>query len=215
MTDFLTHEKLFRTEEIMALRSESKVLVLGLGALGSNLVPMLVRNGFTNITGIDNDRVDRHNPANQYYTNLDVGKKKTAILRNKVYRELGIQIEVIDRDVQKISPAFFKNFDLIIDAFDNWDARRCARDVCEALEIQDRLVHAGMSDQGYFEVRLDKKYQIPIEEIEQEDICDYPLACNLVYFTVSFLSEIVCKFIDKKERKNVSFTLNDLSILVN
>ena len=215
MTDFLTHESLFRTKEVMALRAESKILVLGLGALGSNLIPVLVRNGFMNITGIDNDRVDRHNPANQYYTNLDVGRKKTAILKNKIHRELGIKIEVIDIDVQKTSATFFQDFDLIIDAFDNWDARKYTHDVCEALEMQDKLVHAGMSDQGYFEVRWDKNYQIPLEEVEQEDVCDYPLACNLVYFTVSFLSEIICKFIDNDERKNISFTLNDLSISVN
>lgn len=210
--EFLTHEKLFRTEKIVKNRSVSNILVLGLGALGSNLVPLLVRNGFSKITGLDFDRIDRHNPANQYFTLTDVGRKKTAVLRNKVHRELGSQIIVIDRRVETVNVNIFKSFDLIIDTFDNWEARQYIQSVCRELTISDKLLHLGMSDQGYSEIKWDNCYKIPEVEIDQEDICEYPLACNLVYNTVALSAEIICQFIDSGKQNNCTFTINDLCI---
>lgn len=210
--EFLTHEKLFRTEEIMKLRSETNVLVLGLGALGSNLVPLLVRNGFLKITGLDFDRIDRHNPANQYFTLTDVGRKKTAILKNKIHRELGVQISIIDRKVETVNPSQFRSFDLIIDTFDNWEARSFIQKACRELGIAERLLHMGMSDQGYSEIKWDNYYNIPKVEAEQEDVCEYPLACNLVYNTVSLSAEVICQYIDNGNQNNCTFTINDLSI---
>ena len=210
--DFLGHERLFRTEEIMEERSQTSILVLGIGALGSNLIPLLVRNGFKIITGLDYDRVDRHNPANQYFTLVDVGRKKTAILKNKIRRELGVSITVIDRKVQTISPNQFKYYDLIIDTFDNWEARLYVQNECRKLKVDQNLLHIGMSDQGYSEIKWDDYYKIPEVEAEQEDICEYPLACNLVYNTVSLASEVICQYIDSDIRNNCTFTVNDISI---
>ena len=187
-------------------------MVLGLGALGSNLVPLLVRNGFSNITGLDFDRIDRHNPANQYFTLTDVGRKKTAVLRNKVHRELGTQIAIIDRKIETINPNQLRSFDLILDTFDNWEARSWIQNACRELGVSDRLLHLGMSDQGYSEIKWDNYYKIPEIEADQEDICEYPLACNLVYNTVSLSAEIICQYIDNGNQSNCTFTINDLSI---
>ena len=196
----------------MELRAKTNVLVLGLGALGSNLVPLLIRNGFIKITGLDFDRIDRHNPANQYFTLTDVGRKKTAILKNKVHRELGVQIAVIDRRVETINHNQFRAFDLIIDTFDNWEARSFVQKVCRELGTAERLLHIGMSDQGYSEIKWDNYYNIPEVETEQEDICEYPLACNLVYNTVSLSAEVICQYIDNRNQINCTFTINDLNI---
>ncbi len=205
--DFLTHEREYRDEQIMAARAKCHICIFGLGALGSNLVPLLIKLGFTNITGLDMDRVDPHNFGNQYYTKLDVGKRKAPILKNRLYRELGANIEIIDQEVQKVNPNKLTNFDLWIDTFDNWEARGYVT----KLVASARLIHAGMSDQGYSEVKWDEVYKIPKIEAEQEDVCEYPLACNLVYFTVSMLAEVVCHFIDEGVKVSMSFTLNDMN----
>lgn len=207
----LKHEILFRSEDTIANRSKMKVLVLGLGALGSNLIPLLARNGFENITGLDFDRVDSHNPANQFFNNQDVGRKKAAVMRARMQREFGVRIDVVDQRVERVNRNQFRSFDLIIDTFDNWEARGHIKTVCEELGISDHLVHAGMSDQGYFEIRWDYAYHVPKVEVEQEDVCDYPLACNLVYLTVAHLAEVVCRFADERIQDNVAFTLKDLN----
>ncbi len=208
--DSLTHEKLYRTEEIIRQRSESSLLILGIGALGSNLVPLLIKNGFINICVLDNDRVDSHNIGNQFFTKTDVGRKKTQALKSKIHKEFGVLIDTVDQDVEHVSPKSFKKKSLIVDTFDNWKAREISKNISKSTGIE--LIHSGMSPEGYSEVKWDEGYVIPSEEIEEEDICEYPLACNLVYFTVSLLADKICKFIDTGEKENCSFTLNDLNI---
>lgn len=212
MANILTHESLYRTEEKIEKRQNSKIAILGLGAIGSNLVPLLVKNGFSSIYGIDYDRIDNHNPGNQFYTLLDVGRHKSQILKTRIARELGVRIDVDNLEVEKVPTRRFNNFDLIVDCFDNWDARSYIQNVCRDLNISDKLLHCGLSDQGYSEIRWDSFYRIPELDNDQEDVCEYPMACNLIYVTVSILSEIICNFIDNDEKRNASFTLADMKI---
>jgi molybdopterin/thiamine biosynthesis adenylyltransferase len=211
--DFLIHEREFRTAEILENRGKFNILVLGLGALGSNLIPVLIKNGFKNITGLDKDRIEHHNIGNQFYTLLDVGKKKTQVMAMRMHREMGLKIDVIDQDVFNVPRKVFEKFDLIIDSFDNWEARRFVKDICSELGLSDKLLHVGLSDSGYSEIKWDNIYRIPEIDDDQEDVCEYPLAYNLVSFTVSAGSEVICKFSDFKILDNISFTLNDLSFV--
>ena len=45
-----------------------------------------------------------------------------------------------------------------------------------------------------------------------EDICDYPLARNLVMMTVSMLAEVAIGFVVTGERRGYALTLGDLKI---
>jgi len=208
--EFLTHETLYRSKEIVDKRCRARIGILGLGALGSNLVPLLVRNGFKSILGIDCDRIDRHNPANQFYTLMDVGRKKTAVLKNRIYRELGVDIDVCDREIEHVNAKIFESCDLLVDTFDNWPARTVACAI--AHEINKPLVHVGMSISGFSEIKWDEHYKIPEIEEEQEDVCEYPLSCNLVYLTTAMTAEIVCAFVDSNAKNNLSFTINDMHV---
>ncbi|MFW5793981.1 MAG: ThiF family adenylyltransferase [Bacillota bacterium] len=212
----LNHETLFRSEEIMEKRSNLKVFVLGLGALGSNLIPFLIRNGYKNITGIDFDRIEKHNIGNQFYSQQEVGRKKSQILKNKIYRELGIAIDTIDKKIQEVSSSYLEGYDLFVDTFDNWESRGYFQELWRKFfKDSSDLIHSGMSPTGYSQIKWDENYNIPKDYKEELDVCDYALSCNLVYFTVSLLSESINTFCDKNLKTDYSFTLNDLKISQN
>ena len=129
-----------------------KVFVCGFGALGSNLMVGLAQEGYTNLSGVDFDAVDRSNPYTQVYGLRDNGGKKAAVLRGILAKKLGVRITVHntrldERNVRKL----LRGQDLVIDTFDNWESRMVVQRFCEAEGIA--CVHGGMSEQGYSEIR--------------------------------------------------------------
>jgi hypothetical protein len=46
----------------------------------------------------------------------------------------------------------------------------------------------------------------------QDDLCDYPLARNLVTLTVAVIGETIMKFIASDERQNYTITIADFSV---
>ena len=54
--------------------------IIGCGSIGSNVAELLIRYGVEDIVLYDFDIVERHNIANQIFTEHDVGRKKTNAL---------------------------------------------------------------------------------------------------------------------------------------
>lgn len=59
---------------------ESRIHIIGCGAIGSTVAENLVRFGITKITLYDFDTVEAHNIANQMFRNTDIGKAKVDAL---------------------------------------------------------------------------------------------------------------------------------------
>ncbi len=70
-------------------------------------------------------------------------------------------------------------------------------------------LHAGLSA-DYAEVIWNEFYRVPSEV--NDDVCDYPLARNLVMLTVAVACEAIASFIATKEQRNFTITLKDLSV---
>lgn len=186
----------------------ASVLICGAGALGSNLAETLARMGFTNITVIDKDRVEEHNIGTQVYSLDDVGGQKAELLRNLLYREVGVEItarsqELTERNVQKL----LKGAALVVDVFDNTASRRLVTDYCRDNGIA--CLHAGIND-AYGEVIWNEKYRVPNDA--GIDVCDYPLTRNLVTLVVSVAAEVLVRYVLIGEKRNYSLTVEDLSI---
>lgn len=62
------------------------VHIIGCGSIGSNVAELLVRYGIKNITLWDYDIVERHNIANQIFTEEDVAKPKTEALSRYLFK---------------------------------------------------------------------------------------------------------------------------------
>lgn len=59
---------------------ETRVHIIGCGAIGSTVAENLVRFGITDITLYDFDHVEPHNIANQMFRQIDIGKLKVDAL---------------------------------------------------------------------------------------------------------------------------------------
>ena len=91
--------------------------------------------------------------------------------------------------------------------FDNSASRRLVREQCRALSIP--CLHVGLF-KDYGEVIWDECYRVPQDVAG--DVCDYPLARNLVLLTVAVASEVVLRFVLEGARQDWSATLRDFAV---
>ncbi len=118
----------------------SKVLIVGVGGLGCPVALELVAAGMGTIGLVDFDVVEESNLQRQIlYTEQDVGKTKVeAAARHLRERNSQCKIYCIN---DKISPEncvqLFGEYDIIVDATDNFDTRYLISDTC----IQLRKPH--------------------------------------------------------------------------
>ncbi len=202
------HEQLYRTSSLMAKLNTISVTICGAGALGGNLVENLARTGFQQLKIIDRDRIEERNLSTQPYYKSDVGAYKAKIITNSLYRALGITVDGLIKELTKDNVhSLLKNSDLVIDTFDNSVARGIIKDYC--LDQQIPCLHIGLSA-DYSEIIWNNSYRIPSPI--NDDICDYPLARNLVIVTIAIASEIIINYLATGEQKSYTFTLGDFAV---
>jgi molybdopterin/thiamine biosynthesis adenylyltransferase len=115
---------------------KARVLVVGAGGLGCPVLQYLTSAGVGKITIIEFDKVDETNLQRQVlYGSDDVGKLKSIIAKNRLehlnsFTEIGIINLRMD---QSNSLNIIKNFDVIVDATDNLEARYVINDSCVIL----------------------------------------------------------------------------------
>jgi molybdopterin/thiamine biosynthesis adenylyltransferase len=211
MRDVFHHETLYRGADALARLGQVRLTVCGAGAVGSNLVDNLVRQGVRHVTVIDFDRVEAHNVGTQIYTESDVGAFKVEVLQAEVFRAVGVEINAVrqqltERNVGKL----LAGADLVVDGFDNHVSRKLVTEYCRKAGIP--CLHVGLNA-DYAEVLWNEGYRVPRDVAEAgADVCDYPLARNLTQFAVALASEAVVRFVVEGRRQSFSFTLRDLRI---
>ena len=202
------HESLYRGAGAVEKLASVRVTLCGAGALGSNLADTFVRQGFERLRVIDRDRVEEHNIGTQVYGEGDVGAWKVEVLRNHLFRAAGVEIEAERKEFSERSAGkLLKDSEVVIDAFDNSASRRTVQDHCRAAGVP--CLHAGLHA-DYGEVIWDEKYRIPSDA--GQDVCDYPLARNLVLLTVAVAAETLVRYVLAGERQNWSITLGDFAV---
>lgn len=203
------HEQLYRTPETMERMRSFPVTVCGAGALGANLTESLARMGFLQLSTIDRDRVEERNLSTQPYYRSDIGAFKAKILANSLYRAIGIKINAKTKELtsENSGDLIDSKTRLVVDTFDNSIARQAVKDYCDRTQIPG--LHIGMAS-DYAEIIWNENYRVPSPT--HDDICDYPLARNLVTLTVAIACETLVTFVATGERKNLTVTLADLAI---
>ncbi len=202
------HEQLYRGADQLARLAATRLTLCGAGALGSHLADNLVRQGFGPLRVIDRDRVEEHNVSTQLYGESDVGAWKVEVLRNRLFRAAGVEVEAVAKELtERNARGFLKDADIVVDAFDNSASRRLVQEQCRALGLL--CLHVGLYA-DYGEVIWDEAYRVPADVAG--DVCDYPLARNLVLLVVAVASEALVRFVLDGDRSNRSVTLRDLAI---
>ncbi|MBE9010596.1 ThiF family adenylyltransferase [Pseudanabaenaceae cyanobacterium LEGE 13415] len=205
---FFLHEQLYRSTTVMETLKNYPITICGAGALGANLTENLARAGFGKIRVIDRDLIEDRNLSTQPYYRSDVGAFKAKILANNLYRAIGTKIEAETKELTtKNAAQLLKDSSLIVDVFDNSISREALKHYAAQTGIA--CLHAGLSA-DYAEVIWNDVYRVPSDA--NDDVCDYPLARNLVMLTVAIASESIISFIATGEQRNFSITLKDLAI---
>ncbi|MCB9186732.1 MAG: HesA/MoeB/ThiF family protein [Flavobacteriales bacterium] len=117
--------------------AEAKILVVGAGGLGCPALQYLAAAGVGNIGIVDGDVVNETNLHRQVlYTNSDVGKPKVEVAAERL-KQLNPEVEI--HTFSEFLTAgnamdIVSNYDLIVDATDNFAARYRINDVCLKLD---------------------------------------------------------------------------------
>jgi molybdopterin/thiamine biosynthesis adenylyltransferase len=208
MSDKFRHEAAYRGAEQLGRLAELRLTVCGAGALGSHLADNLVRQGVQNLRVIDRDRIEEQNVGTQLYGESEIGGWKVEVLRQRLFRATGVEIEALRKELNdKTARGLLQESGLVVDLFDNSTSRRLVQEHCRALELP--CLHAGLHA-DYGEVVWDEDYRVPHDVAG--DVCDYPLARNLVLVVVALASEVIIRFATEGVRSNWSATLKDFAI---
>ncbi len=120
-------------EEGQDLISKSKVVIIGLGGLGSTMADTLVRCGVGEILMVDRDVTELSNLQRQtIYTEDDIGVPKAEVIRErmqKINSNISIKAEILDVDQSNIEDIIHHG-DVVLDATDNMDTRYIINDAC-------------------------------------------------------------------------------------
>lgn len=129
--------------------STSKVLVVGAGGIGCELIKNLVLTGFKNLVIVDLDTIDVSNLNRQFLFQKDhVGRPKVEVAResalafNPTATITAIHDSILNPEY---NVSFYKQFALVMNALDNKKARNHVNRLCLAADIT--LVESGSA--GY------------------------------------------------------------------
>jgi len=155
MTNYLLHslEKTL-SPTILNKISCSKVLVVGAGGIGCEILKTLILTAFSHVEVIDLDIIDISNLNRQFLFRRDhVGLPK-CFVACKVVESMNIDPNNIPKyiahhgnviDTSRFNITFFQNFNIVFNALDNVEARRHVNRLCLAANVP--LIEAGTT--GY------------------------------------------------------------------
>jgi hypothetical protein len=204
----LYHETLYRSDALMRRLREVPVTICGAGALGANLCESLARQGFTSLRVVDRDRVEERNLSTQPYYRSDIGALKAKMLANALYRALGVTVDARSETLTEANVGkLLAGSAVVLDTFDNSVSRRTVQETC----MRDGLpcLHVGLAS-DYAEILWNEVYRVP--SASQDDVCDYPLARNLVLLAVAVACETLITFAATGEKRGSTITLSDFAI---
>lgn len=157
---------------------------------------------------LEENRIEERNLSTQPYYRSDVGAFKAKILANNLYRAIGTKVEAETKELTAANTAqLLKESRLIVDVFDNSASRQAVKDYADQTGIP--CLHAGLSA-DYAEVIWNDVYRVPSDV--NDDVCDYPLARNLVMLTVAVACESIVSFVATGEQQHFTITLKNLSV---
>ena len=205
----LIHEEKYRGDGLLKKMAEQEFVVCGAGALGSNIVENMVRQGFKKFTVIDFDRVDDHNRHTQAYDRRDVGQLKVTALKSRIFNIMGLTITDVAKKLEESNlKKHLKKGSIIIDGFDNSESRGLVTKYCMVNNIL--CLHAGLY-KDYAEIKWNPVYRVPAP-VKGLDVCEYPLARNIVMMASIVVIETLIAYMELGVFNNFAITLKDMTI---
>ncbi|KAF9394541.1 E1 ubiquitin-activating protein uba2 [Podila verticillata] len=136
-------------KSLVSTIADAKVLMVGAGGIGCELLKNLVMSGFKNIEIIDLDTIDLSNLNRQFlFQKQHIKKSKAKVARESALAfNPNVNIHARHQNIkeQEFSVDWFKGFDLVMNALDNLDARRHVNKMCLSANVP--LIESGTA--GY------------------------------------------------------------------
>lgn len=182
----------------------SKIIVVGVGALGSHLVQFL-RSEDVSITVIDFDRVEQKNVQSQFHSKPSVGKMKSNALKQSMKFLYGRGIDAKTSKLSKDNVEALLKGDLIIDCVDNGEARRLIQGYSRAHGIP--CLHGALAPDGSFgRVIWDKDFVIDDEAGQGAATCENGEFLPFIAITSAYLARSAQIFLN--EDKMIGFSIS-------
>ena len=129
---------------------ETKVCILGLGGLGSNVAVLLARAGIGSLKLVDFDTVEASNLNRQQYRISHIGLKKTEIMKT-IIKEINPFVEVDTLDIKVNRENIYSivgDIEIVVEAFDRAETK--AMTLEELLAKKNKIVvsASGMAGLG-------------------------------------------------------------------
>jgi adenylyltransferase/sulfurtransferase len=129
--------------------TNSKITIVGLGAIGSHTAELLTRSGIKNLVLIDRDYIEKPNLSSQHlFTEKDINKPKAEVIK-KYLKQINPDINITsyfdNLDQTNIN---LINSDLVLDCTDNFQTRFIINDYCKKNKIP-WIFSSAIRAQGY------------------------------------------------------------------
>ena len=115
---------------------DSRVLIIGIGGLGSPVLMYLAASGVGNITIVDHDKVDLSNLQRQIIHSVtEIGNTKVSSAKKfikKINRNINVTSYIQKLNSKNINE-ILKNYEIICDGTDNFKTRYLVSDTCYRL----------------------------------------------------------------------------------
>ncbi|RKP04099.1 hypothetical protein CXG81DRAFT_109, partial [Caulochytrium protostelioides] len=116
----------------------ARILLVGAGGIGCELLKNLVLSGFDRITVLDLDSIDVSNLNRQFLFRKEHVKQAKAVVarRSALQFNPAVTIDAVQADIfdRRYDLAFFRQFDLVLNALDNAAARSHVNLMCLAAD---------------------------------------------------------------------------------
>lgn len=125
--------------------SSAKVLIVGAGGIGCELLKNIVLLGFADVHIVDLDTIDLSNLNRQFLFGQEHIKKSKAIIAKQTASKFNPNVNIVAyhdniKDT-KFNIDWFRQFDIVFNALDNLDARRHVNKMCLVANVP--LVESG------------------------------------------------------------------------
>lgn len=130
-----TYAKAILGKELFGKIASSRILVVGAGGIGCELLKNLVLVGFGHVEVIDLDTIDLSNLNRQFlFQKVHIGKPKSLVAANTAL-QFNPLIDIKPhhsnvKDTTQFGWEYFEQFDVVCNALDNLDARRWVNKMC-------------------------------------------------------------------------------------